>query len=498
MRPGGQSIRHVHNSAKTPVPAAATIQSHRESDSLRAAIASAARTSVATARAWRWPVSCKRSTGVAAALRPTLRAARAASQFQAARARSADTPLQATAEAQACQQRNNDQHRHCGVPDNRRSPGFRDARQEPFDQADRPADRSSRTIVEIGDAPDLKILREQREQGGERHQEQRYEVDHPTPPHRIQHELKEIRADRSRRRRVHQRHGVGEDVELLLQFAAVCSGKRERRIDVALRLFHLRLFELDRRSVRRQHADGLRQRDRGVAVVAADHPRHHAAVHNWRDILAHERLDITRLIAPQRADSCARIVDAASRRCECEMLPLHDWLEREPFLFRLLDHPAQRHVREAIVRISTADIGMHTGKPDLREAIGSYAAVFLALRLGSLVPGDREEGSALVIEAKACLACRTRSNSEVSEPHRPDPFVDRHRELIDRKAIGRDRVPETYKMDGDCSDRITRLGLTSSYRMAPVTCPEGDQQVARNGQVRPRDPGRERFFAEGA
>ena len=84
-------------------------------DSLKDPIASAAKTSVVTASAWRWPVSRRRSTWVAPAFRPTLCTARAASQLQAARA-VADAPLQSATEAQARQQGDDDQHCGRGIP----------------------------------------------------------------------------------------------------------------------------------------------------------------------------------------------------------------------------------------------------------------------------------------------------------------------------------------------------------------------------------------------
>ena len=110
--PGGRSIRQVHNSAERMATMAAAIPSDG-AESLKDPIASAAKTSVVTASAWRWPVSCRRSTWIVPAFRPTLWMARATSQLQAARS-VADAPLQSAAEAQARQQRDDDQHRDRG------------------------------------------------------------------------------------------------------------------------------------------------------------------------------------------------------------------------------------------------------------------------------------------------------------------------------------------------------------------------------------------------
>src|SRR3984893_2353688 len=127
---------------------------------------------------------------------------------------------------------------------------------------------------------------------------------------------------------------------------------------------------------------------------------------------------------------------------------------------------------------------MHAGKPDLREAFGIDRAELLLFR--PFVPGDRVEGPPLVIERQGVpRMLHTLQQRGVLELHRPDPLVDRDRELVDRKPIGRDRVPQTYKMDLDVL--APRYFLVRDA--AGEGLPQGEQDVADPTSERdPKDP----------
>ena len=124
-------------------------------ESARAAIARMIKIRVAVAKAWRCPVGCRRSTANPRARVPHIPGA----------ARSVvDALAQEPAEAEACEQRNDDERRPGGIAHERGEPGVGKSRQKTLDQAESPTDRAPRSVIQvIGDAFDTKILRHKRE-----------------------------------------------------------------------------------------------------------------------------------------------------------------------------------------------------------------------------------------------------------------------------------------------------------------------------------------------
>ena len=60
------------------------------------------------------------------------------------------------------------------------------------------------------------------------------------------------------------------------------------------------------------------------------------------------------------------------------------------------------------------------------------------------------ERSAFVVKTQSVPGVpHTKQQGIVAEFHRPDPFVDRPRELVDRQAVGDDGVPDPNEMDLD-------------------------------------------------
>jgi hypothetical protein len=66
---------------------------------------------------------------------------------------------------------------------------------------------------------------------------------------------------------------------------------------------------------------------------------------------------------------------------------------------RFLQYPQQRNISQAVVGITAADIGVHSGKPNLANTVrGAITCEFLAL-----IPHERVEGRALVIKSKCVM-----------------------------------------------------------------------------------------------
>ena len=83
---------------------------------------------------------------------------------------------------------------------------------------------------------------------------------------------------------------------------------------------------------------------------------------------------------------------------------------------------------ERVVRISAADIGMHTGEPDLRDPlrIGAPGAGSDGFR--ALIPQQRMECGALIVEREGVAGLRTRglscrSGSSSGQRYRLTPRV---------------------------------------------------------------------------
>ena len=169
----------------------------------------------------------------------------------------------------------------------------------------------------------------------------------------------------------------------------------------------------------------------------------------------HPSGDIARLIAVISAEAGAAVVErpgAARQRAEA----LGDGLDGPQARFlRLLHHPEERDVAEALVGIAAADVGMHAGEPDLLEAPGvDPARLLLSLRrldrafLVHLVPRQRVEGIALIVDGEGVAgAANAVGKRIIGHAQRDEPFVDSLGDLRDRAAIGRHRVPNADELD---------------------------------------------------
>ena len=127
-----------------------------------------------------------------------------------------------------------------------------------------------------------------------------------------------------------------------------------------------------------------------------------------------------------------------------------DTLLESQFVLRanLLHNPVQRNLRQRIVGIAAADVGMDAGEPDLGQ---------LAFRNAILVPENGMKGGPFVIEREgvARLQNALLVKGAIWKLEWPDPFADASGQFIDRRPVRRNRVPETEKRDLD----VLRLDL---------------------------------------
>ena len=102
--------------------------------------------------------------------------------------------------------------------------------------------------------------------------------------------------------------------------------------------------------------------------------------------------------------------------------------EAQPGGARLADHPGQRHVGQRVVGIAAADIGVHAGEPDLAQPVRRHLAASGHLPLGDLVPEQRVEGVALVVQRQGLprlghLGERRKSGIDSGQTHLSMPRV---------------------------------------------------------------------------
>ena len=192
------------------------------------------------------------------------------------------------------------------------------------------------------------------------------------------------------------------------------------------------------------------------ADVAQQSARRALAVHNRRVAqAARSRIDRIEpggdpagLIPVVGPDTRAAVVNrsvAAGERHE----PVLDHFQRaQPGLLGLLHHPQQRDVAQALVRIAAADIGVHAGEPHLLKPSFLDPLLGDQLFLVQLVPEQRVEGVTLVVDREGVArALDVLVQLVVRHAERKDPVVDRSRDLSDRSAIRRDRVPDADETD---------------------------------------------------
>ena len=110
----------------------------------------------------------------------------------------------------------------------------------------------------------------------------------------------------------------------------------------------------------------------------------------------------------------------------------------EPGLLRFADHPQKRAVGEAASAITTADIGMHAGKPDL-----------LHVDIGIGLPKRGHEGlPALVNGHRMAGVADDVADLRVVETMPPDVIQQIEEGEVVGNAERTDSVPDTDEMDG--------------------------------------------------
>jgi len=209
------------------------------------------------------------------------------------------------------------------------------------------------------------------------------------------------------------------------------------------------------------------------------------------------------MITVCHAEAGARIVDAAAFRGIVPIVGNDVLFEAEPAARRLADHPAERQMRQAVVGIAAADVGVGAGEPDLAQTRRTVIRFLGQFR--RLVPAQREECAALIVDGEG-LARRLNAINEVEicERQRPDHAVERARQLFDRQTIGRNGVPDTEKMDRDIAGgarmAFGRANLAVVAASGQVIV-EPDQSVSDGAVERHPEPDvadRERLGAVGA
>jgi hypothetical protein len=98
---------------------------------------------------------------------------------------------------------------------------------------------------------------------------------------------------------------------------------------------------------------------------------------------------------------------------------------------KLVEHPVQRDMGQAIIRISTAHIGVNARKPDLPDATAG-------IDLQVLVPEPRMEGLALLVEGEGVAGVMhlTESRSPLAHVEGQDETSMARTSSLDRQAIG--------------------------------------------------------------
>jgi hypothetical protein len=161
---------------------------------------------------------------------------------------------------------------------------------------------------------------------------------------------------------------------------------------------------------------------------------------------------------------------------------LDDRQGAEPGALRLLHHPEERHVAEALVRIAAADIGVHAGEPHLFQPPLLDFVGLDQLRFVHLVPQQRVERVALVVNREGMPSAQDAFvQLVVGHAERVDPVVDRPRDLSDRSTVCGDGIP-----DADEADRRSAI----VGRIVDVAALETVDPSANRGAGAPKQPRR--------
>jgi len=108
-------------------------------------------------------------------------------------------------------------------------------------------------------------------------------------------------------------------------------------------------------------------------------------------------------------------------------------------LFCLFHDPAQWNAGKGVVWISSTNVSVHSGKPNLRN---------LSLRNAAFIPQNRMKCGAFVIKReRMTCALNLGPKFAIRKFKWPEVLVDTPSHFIDWKSISRDRVPKPQKAD---------------------------------------------------
>lgn len=136
----------------------------------------------------------------------------------------------------------------------------------------------------------------------------------------------------------------------------------------------------------------------------------------------------------------------------------------EPLRPRFVQHPLQGYISQPVIGIAAADIGVHAGKPDLRELLVAHRLHF-AVDRPVFAPQHGTECRALVVE-RQCMtdAIDMRRQIAVGQRHRPNIAIDAYFHFVERNTIGVRRVP--HADEGDV--RKPLFDLVAQRQIFPV------------------------------
>lgn len=115
-------------------------------------------------------------------------------------------------------------------------------------------------------------------------------------------------------------------------------------------------------AIRHSNPEIERQGERRIAVGTVCHAKQNAPVYQ-RGGLAQQGFAVTWMVAIEKAELRATIVYPAVLRGEIGVSRERIGLESQPGNLSFLYQPAQRYIGQAVIRISAADIRVHTGEP---------------------------------------------------------------------------------------------------------------------------------------
>ena len=207
----------------------------------------------------------------------------------------------------------------------------------------------------------------------------------------------------------------------------------ERRGGLRKGLCDRRGLKGDRRSIGRQHrwspAAKLGHTRRCRISSASSRCHGQAACY-----LTQEKLNVARLVTPQRTEAGAQVVNTAGwRRPPLNIRRSTDGSKRNPLLGRFVDHPTKWHVREAVVGIAAPNVGVRAGEPDLPQPVrpdSPLSSEALFFRFTKPMESDKRFCARRPNSGRVGRAAHFGQQQIVAEFHWPNPFVGRQRKLV--------------------------------------------------------------------